>query len=553
MEPVNDHRYFAEFQKGWFILPIPVILPNTILMSQRYFSNYPIWIFATFLLSVIYYLIYQCDEKFDKSVFFGGDTWEYQAIAVNFSKGHGIMRWGGGYEDWETYGFTSGPPQGMENKIKKFSATKTTFFYRTPGYPIFMGWIYRVVGVKADVVKKVQLYLLCMVAGSLPLFGLLLFGHLGAISGLLAGFVFLSNSAGMSTLLMAETLTAFWIMVILFTSYAFLKGFSPVIGIVLGAIIGLGLLVKGAIIFIPILFIIYLLMKFIQEKDKEMVISVAALILGLVIVIAPWSYFATKKNGEFVLLSTMGGVLLLDTHNEFTEDGRWHPEYRKDKANPNAYFHNQPKLANKEAVGKVIAFYKANPGNFFPSMYNKVHRGFGAFAYLWIALFAFLIDMLSKRFFKEQNWYKYLIFAKIIFWIALAAVFLEHYQHNYSPNGDIHGANLIGATIKPIAFILLFLTLILIPVLDLVPKFKAPREMPMLFILILGNFVLLTIFFYGSVRFIKVMEYMMILVAINYLVQWVGEILVNFGVLSDGHWLLKDSELSWRFKAEAKS
>lgn len=74
----------------------------------------------TLLLATVYFAIFRTQTVYDAEVRFGGDIWEYQSMAVNFAKGHGVNKFGGSYEEWETYRFTTWDKQTLEQKRSEY-------------------------------------------------------------------------------------------------------------------------------------------------------------------------------------------------------------------------------------------------------------------------------------------------------------------------------------------------------------------------------------------------------------------------------------------------
>ena len=71
-----------------------------IVREKEAFTNS--WTFIT-LFFCLYIPLYLA-SGFSDTAYFGGDTLEYQSTAVNFAKGHGIVKIGN-IEDFECYEF----------------------------------------------------------------------------------------------------------------------------------------------------------------------------------------------------------------------------------------------------------------------------------------------------------------------------------------------------------------------------------------------------------------------------------------------------------------
>ena len=117
--------------------------------------------------------------------YFGGDTWEYQSMAVNFAFGHGLRF--GAIEDFAVYKFFV-PPEARTYYKQFFQEGEnggTLRTYRTWGYPLFLGIVYKFFGVHPAVAKRIQLLMLLAVAASLPLIGYSYYGNAGLLAGLI--------------------------------------------------------------------------------------------------------------------------------------------------------------------------------------------------------------------------------------------------------------------------------------------------------------------------------------------------------------------------------
>ena len=465
-------------------------------------------------LTILYYLIFQVSAKLDNSCFIGGDTWEYHSMGVNLAKGHGINKFGA-FEPYEDYKFTFG----SQNNINSFKEKKRDNFRRTPGYSFFLGMIYTIGGVNVALAKHVQLFLIAFIAGFIPLFGRLIKGKQGYITGLIAAPFIMLSSFRMSELMMTEALTAFSLFAMIWAIGIFLKNKTNRNAVIMGVVIGISLLVKGTLIFIPMILVGILGIDAIRTKSIQPIKSIVATVIGMAIFIIPWSTYATIKQDKFTLLSNQGSELLLDSNNEFTKDGSWHPEYRKDKANPQNYFHNQAERKDKSSLQKVISFYSKNPGNILPSMANKLHLGLNPFPYLWIILLALFLEFTRNKLPNKEMVGKTTT-PLLLIMVAISTIFLLNYsEHQFIPNGNIFGNQLLPK----------FLTITMVIVFSLTSLVAFFRRnimafgLHIIFYVVIMNFILLTLTFYGSVRFVKVADFVFVFFAFFLPVKWFFE------------------------------
>lgn len=232
--------------------------------------------------------------------------------------------------------------------------------------------IYKAVGIRPTVVKLVQLAMLCLIAALMPVLGMQLYGRTGVASGFVAGLVYLMLCHEMATQLMTESLISIFILLLVFCSLPYLKHPTWGNSLLLGTVLGLSLLVKGSLIFIPPFLLMFTGLRAWITKEKKYLVGMAGVMIPLTLIVFLWSSYATRTSNSFILLSTQGEVLLLDAHNEHTWYGDWQPQHRKDLRRHALYFHNQPALEGKSSLQKVIAFYQSRPQQLLPSMYHKL-------------------------------------------------------------------------------------------------------------------------------------------------------------------------------------
>src|ERR1039458_4635785 len=86
------------------------------------------------MLICFYFILFSRTPTFTNAdtATFGGDTWEYQSMGVNFAKGHGIQKWGG-LEEFGMYKFDR-----VDSALVKdfYKDPGTSDFYRKPAYPL---------------------------------------------------------------------------------------------------------------------------------------------------------------------------------------------------------------------------------------------------------------------------------------------------------------------------------------------------------------------------------------------------------------------------------
>ena len=198
-------------------------------------------------------------------------------MAVNFAKGHGIQKFGQ-IEKFDQYKFDR-QDESLLTLFENSSYDVYTGlnigrnnFYRTPGYPLFIGIIYKLFGVSPWIAKQIQLILLIVISSFLPWIGTYFWGRTGFWSGFAAGVLYISmyynrarsNFDGTSYFI-------FHLSFVIIAFINFMKGKSTFLScVLLGASLGLSLLVKGSLIFLPFLFAAGMLWQAYKQKSIEL-------------------------------------------------------------------------------------------------------------------------------------------------------------------------------------------------------------------------------------------------------------------------------------------
>lgn len=343
----------------------------------------------TVVLAVVYVAVFSQMIPLTDEAEFGGDTWEYQSMAVNFATGHDIARFGG-VEDFAVYKF-----DGPEARAAKglYSGNKEHFmragenggvewFYRTPGYYMFLGVLYKAFGISPLLAKQVQLLLLCIVAASLPWIGLHEWKTIGFWSGCIASPVTIASIYRFSAFLYTESLITFAVFLIVVT-YEFFEARRTLLhAFLVGFTLGVGLLMKASLLFIPPLLGIFLLVRWFRTKKVTDLLHLSGIGIACILTIAPWSVYASRQSGKFILLSTQTEAILLDAHNEYVKDGLWYQEWRDDPRS----FYNNDGLEGRSAWVRVANFYRFHPLLLPRLAFDKLIGGFRPFPFLLIAI-----------------------------------------------------------------------------------------------------------------------------------------------------------------------
>lgn len=483
------------------------------------------------ILCLGYTVVYFNRIRFANEAWYGGDTWEYQSEAVNYALGHGLMRFGA-VESFETYKFGTG----YQWEVEKGSSSDVSFlnagknggvesFFTTPGYSFFVGSLYKIFGVNPIVVKRTQLFLMILIASFLPMLGYIYWKRVGFAAGILAGYMYISQytrpldqqwtTPGLSypDQILSEVLITFTLFALSVIFALWEKKTNILTSAVLGLILGISLLVKGSLMFIPCLTVIFAWFWLKRKGISRW--NVLIILVGISMSVVPWSIYVSKRVGKLVFISTQSDLLLLATNNEESKDGSWHPAPLRNKES----FYNREEIKNLPTSVKVILFY-VNHRNFVPEIFvNKINRAFQHFIFLKYVLvflsFVFLVRLTNFALKKFPFSYKK---AAIVFmFLALLAISVTkmwYFYQIYRARND-----------PPFSFLYSpsFLFLICI-VIYLVYFFLRRKQMnlslPPLFFIILLNFLIMTVCTLGMARIIQVMDFIFILVGIKFLLEF---------------------------------
>lgn len=316
-----------------------------------------------------------------------GDTLEYQSIGANLALGVGFPLSGmvrpaaeyafsrfeqaeGYYDDF----LAAGEEGGRLNLV------------RAPGYPLFLGAVYSVFGVRPKVVKRLQLAMVLLIAGTIPLIGRTFWGAPGALAGLLAAPLYVLSFGRSTNFILAETLSSFSLCILLLAWPRRGEQPTPRHAVLLGALTGAALLIKATSVFLAPL-LLGLLAR--RHGGRAGWRSAAWAGLALVALLVPYSIFASVKAGHPVILSTQGAGALLDDNNEIAlRRGEWARGWRSD---PSALY-NQPGWRELPAVLKVARFYATDWTALPRALKYKFDAGLGRAFALKLVLCLLLLD-----------------------------------------------------------------------------------------------------------------------------------------------------------------
>ncbi|MDD3878073.1 MAG: glycosyltransferase family 39 protein [Bacteroidales bacterium] len=276
------------------ILLLYSIWKSKILMLWNIVEKKYIFLFSI-ILSILYFFVFfgALDKK--DNVWLGGDTWEYQVMAVNLVKGHGVQKLSC-IEPFESYKFDNENIDTESYRHFKKAASDNTDTYRTPAYSLFLGLIYFIGGINPANVSLVQLFMLCLVAGLLPLVLSKVWRMKGFLTGCISGFFFLLLYYPRANLIMTEVLLVYFCFLSVWAVITFEQTNKTKYAITVGVFFALTLLTKGMLIIAVFFYFLNLFYVRIIEKQKNLGHKPFIMLMAFLLVILPWSIYASFNN-----------------------------------------------------------------------------------------------------------------------------------------------------------------------------------------------------------------------------------------------------------------
>jgi hypothetical protein len=242
-----------------------------------------------------------------------------------------------------------------------------------PGWPLVVSVLIRLFGVSLIVVQIFNL--VCSMATAwltLDLGRRLFKSELGARIGLLLLAIY-PNAIGYVPLVWTEV---FYTMLLLLGCWLIVACRSAITLTIAGLVFGLATLVKTqTLIVIPLIFGIDFLRGQVSFKAvTTTLIKCAAVVAFALVVVFPWSYRNYQVFGEWVLVSTNGGLTLLTGNNpsargDYTQDDPLVTTITRSVTNQTE--------VDKEAKRRAVQWIKDNPSRFVALLPLKAFR-------LWI-------------------------------------------------------------------------------------------------------------------------------------------------------------------------
>lgn len=254
------------------------------------------------LIFLISCLLLSEKMNFSDTASFNWDVRDYQTIAVNFAKGHGIHK-SGIIEPFSTYKFdtvsTSRETWYPTAKRLTMMFPGKFAFFRNPGYPFFLGIVYKIFGIHPAIAKYIQFIMLLLVFSFLPVLLYRIWGTSGFLCAVIAFPLMINKDLiWMSSNMMTEWLQIILLFLLIFAVIYHQKKMNLISSLILGVLFGLSFLIKVSLIFIPIIYFlyqIYILYK--RKKNAFIKTNIIALFLYLAI-ISTWTLYGSIQIKE---------------------------------------------------------------------------------------------------------------------------------------------------------------------------------------------------------------------------------------------------------------
>ncbi len=455
-------------------------------------------------------ILYMTTFNYSDKVWLGGDSWEYQSLAVNLVYGQGFPIEGGKVDSSKYQMYTNSIP--FSQSWKEFYGHKSgPSFYRNPVYPLFIASVYKTFSASPKTLRIIQ-FMLLIIAGSLiPYIGYKLSGEKVMLPGIFAYLIFLVADHRYAFEVMAEAIIVPYVILLVLSQLLLRYNTRKFHAICFGVLLGFGPLVKNYFLPLFLLLMLFFIFRFIASKAENRK-NLMLIVVSALLTIAPWTFFANYQNQKHnphagpIFITTQGEDVLLGSNNEFAADGEWHPEWH---ANGNSYY-NQPNIKNTGGVIMAACFYATHPEFIAKIIPAKLIKGFMASNPQILFYFSVILWLLGNaNSYLRNNKMAGIVLFMIPFSFVISYIFgrIELF-----PN--IHVMIFSSTQLYPLFFcMLVFCTYGLIRYYKQQDQHQ-PSALTFS-VLLISNFLLLTIVFYGSERISGVIDFIFILLALQ--------------------------------------
>jgi len=323
-----------------------------------------------------------------------------------------------------------------------------TTFLRTPLYPLLVGCIYKIWGFKYYYNLRLNILLLSIIIGFMPYVGFSNWGIRGFYSGALGGLIFLKNCHDHWFLntMDIEIFSTFLFFLLFAMGLLAERKDKPVYYVLWGASIGLFLLSKPLLMAMPVLFAVFIFIKYRSMSFRFMAKRILEVLIGIALAVSPWSIYINyvkhatvsqreswcsrvlasterpeisnadeysesysdttniaryemsiktmryivktlwmyhARNTPFIFITNASGDVLLDLNNEYCNDGGMHFEWLFIKSS----FYRSYCSESQPTATKLFLFYTHHPSFLFRIIRGRFTHTFteNYQKYYWLA------------------------------------------------------------------------------------------------------------------------------------------------------------------------
>lgn len=241
------------------------------------------------------------------------------------------------------------------------------------GYPAFLGLLFYLFGPSLTVALTANLVLAGISFVLLYAMARRLSGDESVARLTVLLYALYPNAIGYSGLLLTETL---FTTLLLLACWSYLRQTGYYGALLTGIAFGVATLVKTQTILIPLALIGFAFLFDVRHRfSSRLVLRGAIVVTAMLVTLAPWSLRNYQVFGEFVLVSTNGGVSLLAGNNPAVL-----PDYRTDFVLDHPLVHSTghpdaPEVeVNRSAKRLAVEWIQHNPDRFLALIPHKLWR-----------------------------------------------------------------------------------------------------------------------------------------------------------------------------------
>lgn len=241
------------------------------------------------------------------------------------------------------------------------------------GYPAFLAGVFQLSHPSIIAGQLANLFLALLSCYFLIAIAFHVCGNSSVTMLTAAIFTFYPNGIAYSSILLSETL---FTALLLLACWIYIRKSNLAHSVLAGIVFGFATLVKSQTMVVPAVLAIFDILTAKNSRARLHVLGKAlALYVALAVILTPWALRNYAVFGEFVLVSTNGGISMLAGNNPGMT-----PDFSKDFVMDDALVESvghpmKPELeVNRDAKNKAIGWIKDNPWEFLALIPHKVWR-----------------------------------------------------------------------------------------------------------------------------------------------------------------------------------